>query len=125
MSDTWKPAEKAWIENDIEGQLWLLEEPKRALWALIKVEPHKWQQSPWGDQGNGFFVVALFGNNVLWYNDIEDGYNISSFTRFGIIDEYFSNQNELHHSINYLYSRLRTRGSCVLGAKISMENVNE
>ena len=107
MNTTWKPVEEAWIKSDIEEQLWLLKDPQKALWEMIKVEPQKWRQLPWGDEGNGFYVVAVFGSQVLWYNDIEDGYNISSFTEFGVIDEYYCNQNELHHSINYVYDKLQ------------------
>lgn len=28
----------------------------------------------YGDEGNGFWVVAIYGKNIIWYNDIEDGY---------------------------------------------------
>ncbi|WP_199611544.1 hypothetical protein [Flocculibacter collagenilyticus] len=101
--NNWKQVEKAWIKNDLENQFWLLEEPQQRFWNLIKVVPQKWQLSPTGDLGGGFYVVAIFGNQVLYFNDIEDGYNISEFKEFGVINDYFCNQNELHHSINYLY----------------------
>jgi len=108
MSQTWSPVEKSWIENDIENQYWLLDEAEQNFWNLIKISPQKWQLSPTGDLGGGFFVVAIFGNQVLYFNDIEDGYNISAFSEFGVISDYFCNQNELHHSINYLYSLVQS-----------------
>jgi hypothetical protein len=107
MENNWKPVEKSWIENDLENQYWLLGESEQRFWGLIKVPPRKWQLSPLGDLGGGFFVVAIVGSQVLYFNDIEDGYNISTYSEFGVISEYFSNQNELHHSVNYLYSLVR------------------
>ncbi|WP_016958004.1 hypothetical protein [Catenovulum agarivorans] len=107
MSNTWKPVDIKWLNNDLENQFWLLDEPQQKLWNLIKINPEKWSLSPLGDQGGGFYVVAVFGNQVLWFNDIEDGYNISNYNEYGVISDYFSNQNELHHSVNYLYSLLQ------------------
>ena len=105
--NNWKPVEKSWIDNDLENQFWLLDEPQQRFRNLIKVMPQKWQLSPIGDLGGGFYVVAIFGNQVLYFNDIEKGYNISEFNTFGVINDYFCNQNELHHSINYLYDTVR------------------
>jgi len=76
------------------------------LWHVIRVDIAKWQLSPWGDLGNGFWVVGVIGNQVLWYNDIEDGFNWSAYSTFGVIGEYWCNQDELHHSIYQLQSRL-------------------
>jgi hypothetical protein len=103
MTETWKPVDIQWLENDIDNQFWLLNEAEQKFWNFIKVKPEKWSLSPLGDLGGGFYVVAIFGSQVLWFNDIEDGFNISEYKQYGIISEYFSNQNELHHSITYLY----------------------
>ena len=73
------------------------------LWNAIRVEFTKWQQHPWGDQGNGFWVVGFIGNQVLWYNDIEEGFNWSRYTTSGLIDEYWCNQDELNHAICALH----------------------
>ena len=69
----------------------------RSYFASVGFEPAKWRQSPWGDEGNGFWAVASDQGRVLWYNDIEDGFNVSAFTDWGIIpdDEYWCNQDEL------------------------------
>lgn len=85
-----------------------MEPAVRRLWALIQIEPAKWQQHPWGNEGGGFWVVGLLGRQVLWYNDIEDGFNISRYTTFGTIDEYWCNQDELHHVMYSLRRQLNT-----------------
>ena len=61
------------------------------LWDLIRIHPIKWQLPPWGDQGNGFWVVAIFGRNVVWYNDIEEGFNRSPYANRGIFGDYRCN----------------------------------
>jgi len=68
---------------------------ERVLWNFIRVAPHKWKLSPWGDQGGGFCVVAIGGETCIYYNDIEDGFNVSQYTRHGEIPNYFCNQDEL------------------------------
>lgn len=45
----------------------------------------------------GFWAIAVIENRVLWYNDIEEGFNVSNFTEPGTIPstEYWCNQDEL------------------------------
>lgn len=76
------------------------------LWEAIRVEFRKWGLHPWGDEGGGFWVVGLIGDHVLWYNDIEGGFNWSRYSQFGEIGEYWCNQDELNHSIFQLRQRL-------------------
>ncbi|WP_316821942.1 hypothetical protein [Pedobacter gandavensis] len=42
-------------------------------WTLIKIKPQKWQEEKYGGEGGGFWVVAIFGTEVIYYNDIEEG----------------------------------------------------
>ena len=65
------------------------------------VAPAKWQLSPWGDLGGGFWVIAVMEDRVLWYNDIEDGFNVSRFVTLGTIPstEYWCNQDELRWAL--------------------------
>ena len=76
------------------------------LWAAIRIEPEKWQQHPYGDLGKGFWVVALIGRNVIWYNDIEEGFNRSVYVTYGQIEDYWCNQDELELTIEYLMNSL-------------------
>jgi len=67
----------------------------RSEWERIRIEPEKWRCSPWGDETGGFWAVAIDGDQVLWFNDIEEGFNWSRYSTRGTIDEYFCNQDEL------------------------------
>ena len=77
-------------------------------WNLIKIEPQKWQEKEYGEEGGGFWVVAIFGNEVIYYNDIEEGFNVSPYEIYGHIKEYWCNQSELNWTIIGLYERIKT-----------------
>jgi hypothetical protein len=44
---------------------------------------------------------------VIWYNDREEGFNRSSYSEVGKIDEYFCNHDELDVALGYLENVLR------------------
>lgn len=102
-------------ETDLNGELW-------NFWQLIKVEPAKWVEKEFGDLGGGFWAVAICGTKVIWYNDIEEGFNISSYRTFGEIDEYYCNQDELSWAITRLFDLVKFEGD-VTGQAGPPENV--
>lgn len=81
---------------------------QRRLWEKIRIPLAKWQLHPWGDVGNGFWVVAVIGQTVVWYNDIEEGFNRSLFSSAGEIGEYQCNDDELQWTIGKLLTELET-----------------
>lgn len=97
----WEPISRESLEELIAEQVADATREDRALFARAAVAPAKWQLSPWGDLGGGFWVVAVMEDRVLWYNDIEDGFNVSRFVTFGIIPstEYWCNQDELRWAL--------------------------
>ena len=48
-------------------------------WSWVKISPGKWNLLPWGDECSGFWVVAVAGQECVYFNDIEDGFNISQY----------------------------------------------
>ena len=76
------------------------------LWEAIRVDPQKWQLHPYGDAGGGFWVVAIVGQTVIWYNDVEEGFNRSRYSAYGEIEDYWCNEDELELTIDYLASTL-------------------
>ncbi|MEY4902925.1 MAG: hypothetical protein RLZZ292_740 [Bacteroidota bacterium] len=87
-------------ETDLNGEVW-------NFWQLIKIEPTKWEEPTFGKEGNGFWVVAICGQKVIWYNDIEDGFNISDYSTFGQIEGYYCNQDELNCSVIRLFDLIK------------------
>ena len=92
---TWEPLSDEALASLIEAAEAGMDPALERFWRRIKVRPEKWQLPPWGDLGGGFWVVAVLGQECLWYNDIEDGFNVSRFEVFGRIPDYWCNQAEL------------------------------
>lgn len=84
-------------KNDLEGEI-------AEFWQSIKIEPVKWNEKEYGTEGGGFWIVAIFSGKVIWYNDIEEGFNISKFEKLGEISEYGCEQDEFSWAINKLYN---------------------
>jgi hypothetical protein len=80
------------LEELISSGLEAMDEAVQDAWRRMRIEPEKWRCSPWGDQGGGFWVVAEMDGRVVWYNDIEEGFNIGRFDTRGTINEYTCNQ---------------------------------
>lgn len=76
-------------------------------WNLIKIIPQKWQETGYGVEGGGFWVVAVIGNTVIFYNDIEDGFNISPYVVYGQISEYACELAELDWVVTALYREIK------------------
>ena len=80
------------------------------LWELIQILPEKWAQEEYGKEGGGFWVVAICGKHIIWYNDIEEGFNVSPYQRYGEFEEYWCNQDHLHWSVNQMLSIIKFGG---------------
>jgi hypothetical protein len=98
----WEPISKPALQARIAQGVARMIAAQLRLWRAIEIEPEKWVQHPYGDPGGGFWVIALMGREVIWYNDIEDGFNRSAYRKFGVIDEYWCNQDELEVTVQYV-----------------------
>ena len=101
----WTPVKKDRIEKDIEycGDILFTRPDCLKFWEYVKIKPEKWQEKTMGEEGGGFWVVAIIGKSVIYYNDIEGGYNFSGFTNYGDIDNYHCSQMELHEMVESLF----------------------
>jgi hypothetical protein len=103
----WEPiSEDALVARISQGYARMISAQQR-LWDAIRIKPEKWQQHPFGDAGGGFWAVGLVGRTVIWYNDLEDGFNRSVYSTYGVIDDYWRNDDELDLAIQYLEHALR------------------
>ena len=68
----------------------------------IRIQPEKWSLDPWGQSGGGFWVVGVIGRTVLWYNDIEDGFNSSAYEKYRVISDYWCDQDEFALAVRKL-----------------------
>ena len=84
------------------------------LWENIKILPEKWTEQTYGTVGGGFWVVAIIGNRVIWFNDIEDGFNCSSYVVAGKLAEYFCNQDELEMAVQHVLTIIETGRNAIV-----------
>jgi len=102
----WAPIAEAALRDRVAQGVARMSAAQKRLWEIVRVDPQKWQQHPYGDAGGGFWVVAIVGQTVIWYNDVEDGFNRSRYSVYGQIDDYWCNQDELEVAIDFLMSTL-------------------
>ncbi|MBA4182238.1 MAG: hypothetical protein C0506_16770 [Anaerolinea sp.] len=110
----WQPiTEDALLKRIAQGEARMSVAQAR-LWNAVRVQPQRWQQDPYGIEGNGFWVVGLIGKTVIWYNDREDGFNRSRYLSHGTIEDYWCNQDELEITVGYLVAALEKGPDLVL-----------
>jgi len=102
----WEPITKTALQARIAQSVDRMTDAQRRLWRAMEIDPGKWEQHPYGDQGGGFWAVGVLGRTVIWYNDIEEGFNRSAYSKFGVIEEYFCNHDELELTVQYVASSL-------------------
>lgn len=96
---TWKPATSDALDAMIEAAEFKMEPPVLEFWKNVRISPVKWNRSPWGNIGGGFWVVGVIGDSCFWYNDIEEGFKIGRYDVVGQIEDYVCNQTELDRCI--------------------------
>ena len=110
----WAPiAEKA-LSARVKQGVARMNRAQVRLWQAICVTPEKWQQHPYGEPGGGFWVVALIGRTVISYNDLEEGFNRSRYVSYGMIEDYWRNDDELELTVQYLMDALERGTDLVL-----------
>lgn len=98
----WEPIAKGALLARISQGYARMTPDDQHLWNAIRIDPEKWRQHPYGDAGGGFWTVGLIGRTAIWYNDLEDGFNRSLYSTYGVIDDYWRNDDELDVTVEYL-----------------------
>ena len=111
--EEWQPISIAELFEQIQKTEVELKGELLNFWELIKIEPKKWVEKKYGNEGGGFWVVGICGTRIIWYNDIEDGFNISEYKKYGQIEEYFCNQDELSWVVNRLFNLVKFGGDII------------
>ena len=101
-TDKWMPITLSELQELIDLGVSKMTSEQINMWNEISVVPEKWQEISYGQEGDGFWVVAICEDEIIWYNDIEEGFNISKFSVIGKIDDYGAEQDELQWTMNKL-----------------------
>ena len=102
----WTPISEAEIWDMINAAWERMSLPQRRLWEVIRIDPVKWQQHPYGTKSGGFWVVGIYGQKAIWFNDIEDGFNRSGWSSPGQLDEYWCNQDKLEWTVQNVMNEI-------------------
>ena len=103
----WKPISESELWDNINSAYDRMNPRQRKVWEVINIPPDTWQLEPWGNEGNGFWVVAIVGTSVIWFNDIEDGFNRSEYEKYGVIKDYWCNQDELEWIVQHVINEIK------------------
>ena len=77
-----------------------LDQECSTFWDQIKINPSIWKCEDVIE--DNFWAVAKHQNYVVWYNDIEEGFNISIYKTEGIILKYSAFKDDLNQALNKL-----------------------
>ncbi|HEY9154187.1 MAG TPA: hypothetical protein VIM69_03590 [Opitutaceae bacterium] len=103
----WAPISEADVLDLINVAYRKMSPAQRAFWESVAIHPEKWAQHPYGDEGGGFWVAAVIGRTIIWYNDIEEGWNTSEYSRYGEFADYWCNEDDLYSVAEGLLTFLR------------------
>ncbi len=99
--DTWQPVTLQELDALVAEQLADCSPDQHQLFQRFKVEPYR---VPIERRGvtEAVFVVAKAGGKVLYYEDVEEGFNISMLSHNGSIAAPGHEQWELCHALGRL-----------------------
>jgi hypothetical protein len=77
---------------------------QRRVWEIVKTLPEKWHHAREDiilGYKRGSYVVAIVGRMVVWYDEIEAGFRLSLWTKYGIVDgDYWSAEASLEYHLD-------------------------
>jgi hypothetical protein len=91
---TWTPITADRLARLVEVDLLDCDEALRSLFSKYRVDPYHAPIDRLGSE-ELVFVIAKKGNEVMYYEDVEEGFNISPISADGKILEHWCNQDPL------------------------------
>jgi hypothetical protein len=114
----WKPASIEEVGSIINRDLADCDAKQREVFERYKVAPYPAPIVRYGEMESAV-VVARKGNEVIYWEDVEEGFNISLVTPDGRICEHWCNQDDLGLALNtWISGRERTTR---LGPRVRVE----
>jgi hypothetical protein len=103
----WRPATIADVKNILETDLAKCDDQQVAAYRRYSVEPHFAAIARFG-KIDKVVVVAENSGHAIYWEDVEEGFNISPLGPDGVIRERSCSQDELGHALNYWIEGRRT-----------------
>jgi hypothetical protein len=97
--EEWQPATVQEVKQIVEVDLRECDAEQIATFKRYAVEPHVAPIVRYGKM-ESVVVIARRGDEVIYWEDVENGFNIGSVDRDGRIREHRCNQDELGFALN-------------------------
>jgi hypothetical protein len=108
---TWKPASLDDVRNILKADLGKCTPQQAVIFGQYSVEPHFSPIVRYGEAGY-VVVVAQKSDEVIYWEDVEEGFNISPLRPDGGVLEHWCNQDDLGIALDRLIqSRERRTGN--------------
>jgi hypothetical protein len=98
----WNPITRKELTTLLASEEARLDEESANLFKQIRVIPYAVPIHR-GSKIESVFVVAKKGQNILFYEDVEEGFEWSSLNSSGQIESYFCNQWELSLALKQVF----------------------
>src|SRR5579871_3178772 len=96
----WESASIAHVRKLLSDELLNCDEKQLAVFKQFAVEPHRAPIIRYGNNET-VVVIARNGNEVIYYEDVEEGFNVSPISPDGRVLEHWCNQDELKFALNF------------------------
>jgi len=114
---TWQPSTIEEVQRNVERDLKTCDAERDAIFARYAIEPYIASIVRNG-ANESVVVIARKENEVIYWEDVEEGFNVSPIDSDGLILEHWCNQDELGLALNAwikgrgLATRVRPVSSC-------------
>jgi hypothetical protein len=95
----WKPATIAEVKQILNQDLAGCDAEQKAVFHRYAVEPYTAPIIRYG-QAESVIVVARRNDEVIYWEDVEEGFNVSPIDESGTILEHWCNQDQLPYALN-------------------------
>jgi hypothetical protein len=99
--DSWKPATREYVAQLLAVQLQRLSPAQRDRWAALTVPFRVVPIS--GEPGHVIYVVAEIEGRVIYFEDVEEGWNVAPLTARGEIASRGFEQDDLVRLLSRLF----------------------
>ena len=97
--DDWQPATIEEVNEIVARDLTACDAEQLAAFNKCRVEPFSAPMVRYG-QTDSVVVVARNGDQVIYWEDVEDGFNVSPISPDGRVLEHWCNDDELRFALN-------------------------
>jgi hypothetical protein len=96
----WKPASIEAVKKIVHEDLANCDDEQVTVFRRYEVEPYLAQITRYGETGK-VVVIARNGEEVMYWEDFEEGFNVSPIGTDGRILEHWCTQDELRFALNH------------------------